>query len=45
VLLAVVLDGLLVLVERLVTPWNRGRRPLRTAGPAPEVVAAPEVGQ
>jgi osmoprotectant transport system permease protein len=43
VVLAVVLDLLLVLVEWLVTPWNRGRRTLRTAGPTPEIVT-PEAG-
>jgi osmoprotectant transport system permease protein len=36
VLLAVALDLVLVGFEWLVTPWNRGRRPLRLAGPAPE---------
>jgi osmoprotectant transport system permease protein len=42
VLLAVALDLLLVGVEWLITPWNRGRRTLRSAGPIAEV-PAPEV--
>jgi osmoprotectant transport system permease protein len=40
VLLAVVLDLLLVGLEWLVTPWNRGRRTIRSAGPAPETLTA-----